>query len=299
MKPGQQSTSTQRSTSTPPEARGLGPVCAPLALRAMGRRGRSGAGAGCCGWTCAGRVRRDGAFGGGAAADGRRVSDAGDERVRGDAPHRRHARQGRECPAPGARACRRSSDAARGAQGRLGFGHPRSGRRGRGASSPDERRPRREDGAPADTTLDLPLVVLPARALAATRFLLRPCPSRSRCAGADVVTLCTKAHSIVVEDPIASTPDAQPKPNPPPRPQREEWLALERGVSWGLLGVVLGALVAWTIHRWHASARSPVVPPPPPSARPGEVRARAPRPGAPHRRACSRTTSASRISSAA
>ncbi len=113
-----------------------------------------------------------------------------------------------------------------------------------------------------ETTLDLPLVVLPPLPGRHT-LSLPPLPVSVARASADVVTLCTKPHRILVEDPTSSTPDAQPRPNPPARTQREEWVALERGLSWGLLGVALGALVAWLVHRWRKRPK-PVVPPPPP-----------------------------------
>jgi hypothetical protein len=112
------------------------------------------------------------------------------------------------------------------------------------------------------TTLDLPLVVLPPEPGRHTLSLPALPVSVAR-ASADVVTLCTKPHAIVVEDPTASIPDAQPKPNPAPRPQREEWVALERGLSWGLLGIALGAVIAWLVYRWRKRPK-PVVPPPPP-----------------------------------
>jgi hypothetical protein len=113
-----------------------------------------------------------------------------------------------------------------------------------------------------ETTLDLLLVVLPETPGRHTLSLPALPVSVAR-ASSDVVTLCTKPHTIVVEDPTASTPDAQPKLNPPARQQREEWVALERGLSWGLLGVALGALVAWLVYRWRKRPR-PVAPPPPP-----------------------------------
>ncbi len=77
------------------------------------------------------------------------------------------------------------------------------------------------------------------------------------------MTLCTKAHTILVEDPTSSTPDAQPKPNPPARAQREEWVVLERALAWGALGVLVGGVLAWVIYRWLKRPR-PVAPPPPP-----------------------------------
>lgn len=113
-----------------------------------------------------------------------------------------------------------------------------------------------------ETTLDLPLVALPKDPGRHTLTLPALAVSIARASG-DVVTLCTKPHAIVVDDPIASTPDAQPKPNPPARRQREEWVALERALEWGGAGAIAGTLVAWLIYRWSKRPR-PVAPPPPP-----------------------------------
>jgi hypothetical protein len=112
------------------------------------------------------------------------------------------------------------------------------------------------------TTLDLPLIALPSEPGRHT-LTLPPLPVSIARANNDVVTLCTKPHTIVVEDPTASTPDAQPRSNPPARQQREEWVALEKGLEWGGLGVLLGGLVAWLVYRWMKRPR-PVAPPPPP-----------------------------------
>jgi hypothetical protein len=112
------------------------------------------------------------------------------------------------------------------------------------------------------TTLDLPLVLLP-RDPGRHTLALPPLPVSVARASSDVVTLCTKPHSILVEDPISSAHDPQPHPNPPPRPQTEEWVALERGLSWAALGVLLGAAIAWLAYRWMRRPR-PVAPPPPP-----------------------------------
>jgi hypothetical protein len=112
------------------------------------------------------------------------------------------------------------------------------------------------------TTLDLPLIALPGEPGRHT-LILPPLPVSIARANNDVVTLCTKPHTITVEDPTASTPDAQPKPNPPARQQREEWVALEKGLEWGGLGVILGGLVAWLMYRWMKRPR-PAAPPPPP-----------------------------------
>jgi hypothetical protein len=118
------------------------------------------------------------------------------------------------------------------------------------------------------TTIDLPLVALPSDP-GRHALVLPPLPISIARASNDVVTLCTKPHTIVVEDPTASTPDAQPKPNPAARPQREEWVALERALSWSGVGLVLGGLVAWLVIRWLRRPRP--VPPPPPPRPPWEV----------------------------
>jgi len=112
------------------------------------------------------------------------------------------------------------------------------------------------------TTLDLPLVALPSEP-GRHALVLPPLPVSIARASSDVVTLCTKAHPILVEDPTASTPNARPKPNPPPRVQREEWTALERGLSWAAIGVIVGLVVAWLVTRWLRRPK-PVAPPTPP-----------------------------------
>jgi hypothetical protein len=112
------------------------------------------------------------------------------------------------------------------------------------------------------TTLELPLVALPAEPGRHT-LVLPALPVSVARANNDVVTLCTKPHTIVVEDPTASTPNAQPKGNPVARVQREEWVALERALAWGAIGVGIGAILAWVIVRWRRRPR-PVPPPPPP-----------------------------------
>jgi hypothetical protein len=112
------------------------------------------------------------------------------------------------------------------------------------------------------TTIDLPLVALPSDP-GRHALILPPLPISIARASSDVVALCTKPHTIVVEDPTASTPNAQPKPNPAARPQREEWTALERGLSWTAIGILAGLVIAWLLNRWRKRPK-PVAPPPPP-----------------------------------
>jgi hypothetical protein len=118
------------------------------------------------------------------------------------------------------------------------------------------------------TRLDLPLLALPAEP-GRHVLVLPPLPVAVARANKEIMTVCTKPHAILIDDPIASTPDAQPKPNPPPRKQREEWTALKEGLAIGALGLVLGGLVAWLVIRWRR--RPKPVPPPPPPRPPWEV----------------------------
>ena len=198
-----------------------------------------------------------------AAEDDRRVPRARDERVRGDAARRRRRTARARRVLPRGLELQSDSDAAQGAQGG-GLRHPRSGRRrrARGSSSVDldaEERPRDDDARAAAR-----------RAAAAspggTRSRCRRCPSRSRARAARSPRCARKPHAIVVEDPTASTPDAAAAGRTrPPRPQREEWVALEAAALVGGARRRSSARsLAWLVYRWLQRARSPSPPPPPP-----------------------------------
>lgn len=111
------------------------------------------------------------------------------------------------------------------------------------------------------TTLVIPFVPLP-KDPGRNAMILPPLPVAVSRANGEIVTVCTQPHPILIEDPIANELDPKVKPSPPPRPQREDW-ALARQLTVGiLLGVVLGALLAYGIWRWQK--RPKVVPTPPP-----------------------------------
>jgi hypothetical protein len=118
------------------------------------------------------------------------------------------------------------------------------------------------------TTVDLPLLALPSGP-GRHVLTLPPLPIAIARASGDLVTLCTRSHVLVVDDPTASTPDAKPQPNPSPRPQREEWVALKRALGWAAIGSVVGSALAWAIYLWLKRPRP--VPPPPPPRVPWEV----------------------------
>jgi hypothetical protein len=112
------------------------------------------------------------------------------------------------------------------------------------------------------TRLELPVVPLPAEPGRHT-LTLPPVPVAVARANGEIVTACTRPHAIVIEDPIAQTPDAYPQPNPPPRVQREEWTALKHALAILAAGILLGAIIAYLVRRWLARPK-PVPPPPPP-----------------------------------
>ncbi|MBI4700419.1 MAG: hypothetical protein HY744_04500 [Deltaproteobacteria bacterium] len=110
------------------------------------------------------------------------------------------------------------------------------------------------------TRLSIPFVPLP-REPGRHLMVLPPVPVMVARASGEVMTLCTEAHRIVVEDPIANETDPPVKLNPPPRPQREEW-TLAKQIFYGALAALgAGALFGWLLHRWSKRPK-PVLPVP-------------------------------------
>jgi hypothetical protein len=117
-------------------------------------------------------------------------------------------------------------------------------------------------GTAATTNIAIPFLLLP-KDPGRTSMTLPPVPIAVARANGEIVTLCTRPHEIVAEDPTASVPDAKPKPNPDGRSQREEWTLAKQLVLGALIGAAIAALVAWLVVRFLRRPR-PVPPPPPP-----------------------------------
>ena len=129
----------------------------------------------------------------------------------------------------------------------------------------------RSQDSPGDrmtTTFELPVVPLPS-APGRHVLLLPSLPIAVARANGEIATACTQPHRITVEDPIASTPEAKPKANPPMVMQREEWTTLKKALLYGSIGLLAGALLALAFRRWTLRPRP--VPPPPPPTPPWEI----------------------------
>jgi hypothetical protein len=118
------------------------------------------------------------------------------------------------------------------------------------------------------TRVELPLLALPPEP-GRHVMLLPPLPVVVARASGEVGTVCTHPHRITVEDPIASVPDPQPKPNLAPLVQREEWKDLERVLAIAGAGALIGALAFFLVRRW--LRRPKPVPAPPPPRPPWEI----------------------------
>ncbi len=108
-----------------------------------------------------------------------------------------------------------------------------------------------EQGKTTVTKVRIPFVPLPQ---APGRHLMElpPMPISVARANGQVMTLCTPALQTTVEDPIANEVDPQVKPNPPPRPQREEWSQAKTVAFGGLIAIALAILIAYLIARYRA-----------------------------------------------
>jgi hypothetical protein len=117
------------------------------------------------------------------------------------------------------------------------------------------------EGAEQVTKVTLPFVLLPKEP-GRRKLVLPPVPIAVSRANGELVTVCTRPHAILVEDPIANEVDPKVKGNPPPRPQLEEWTFLEHLVAGLAAGLLLAAIIAWLVRLWLRRPKVVYVPPP-------------------------------------
>jgi hypothetical protein len=105
------------------------------------------------------------------------------------------------------------------------------------------------DATSATTTVTIPFVPLPEEG-GRHLMTLPPVPISVARANGQVMTLCTDSMRITIDDPIANEVDPQVRPNPPPRPQREEWTAAKQATQIALGVLLLAALLAYLMNRF-------------------------------------------------
>jgi hypothetical protein len=125
---------------------------------------------------------------------------------------------------------------------------------------------RAEDGK--KTTARISFVALPEKP-GRQELELPPVPITLARASGELVTVCTAPHPIVVEDPIANTPNPTPRRNPEARRQLEVWTAAKNTLFVALIALAVGALLFWLIGKWLRRPRP--APPAPPPRPPWEV----------------------------
>jgi len=127
---------------------------------------------------------------------------------------------------------------------------------------------RSEQGERATTRVRLSVVPLPAKP-GRHELVLPPLPIAVSRASGELLTVCTASHTVLIEDPIANTPNPTPRGNPPARRQLEIWTAAKHVALAVLIALVVGALGALLISRW--LRRPKKLPPPPPPRPPWDV----------------------------
>jgi len=127
---------------------------------------------------------------------------------------------------------------------------------------------RKQDGDHATTSVKLWFLPLPPKP-GRNQLLLPALPISISRASGERMTLCTSPHVVTLEEPTANEPNPEPKGNPSPRVQREEWTAAKQMTYAALAALVVGALAATLWHVWRRRPRA--LPPPPPKRPPWET----------------------------
>lgn len=156
---------------------------------------------------------------------------------------------------PGALSIQSDSDAAKSLRA-AGFVLP-------DVTGPGRPRVRTESSVDSsETRVRITVVPLPKKA-GRYELVLPPLPVAMARASGEVITLCTRPHTITVEDPVVNKPMAMPKGNPKPQRQIEAWDSLRNAVYGVGAGLLLAAMIA-LFYAWWKKRPKKMAPPPPP-----------------------------------
>jgi hypothetical protein len=133
---------------------------------------------------------------------------------------------------------------------------------GRGAAPkaiPDSNDPKH-----ATTLLEIPFVVLSTSIPRAT-FTLPPLRVILLRKGGGDMSVCTSTHEIAIDQPIASTPDPWPRPNPPSVPQITRDEKMQQLVEWSAIALLAGAALMAAFFWWRRRPKAAPAPAPAPA----------------------------------
>ncbi len=130
----------------------------------------------------------------------------------------------------------------------------------KGASPPTIERSETDAGAKTTVVVNfVPIAKTPGR----HDLVLPPLPIAVARASGEVMTVCTRAHPITVDEPIANASEPEPRPNPPPERQLEKWTWLKNATLVSCVALLVGALLGWLLVHWLRRPRATRPPPPP------------------------------------
>ncbi|MBL9028660.1 MAG: hypothetical protein JNL21_41090 [Myxococcales bacterium] len=107
---------------------------------------------------------------------------------------------------------------------------------------------RQEGVSEVTTNVVVPFVLLPTKSGKAS-LTLPQMPLTVGRANGETMTVCTQMHLVTASDPTAGEESPKPHPNPPPRPQIEDWPLMKWILAGVVLLLVLAAITAWWVRK--------------------------------------------------
>lgn len=118
---------------------------------------------------------------------------------------------------------------------------------------------RMDENGKAVTTVRIPFIPMPSDA-GRVELSLPSFPLSIARASGRLEDLCTQPHTIVVEDALASNPQASLRPDPDPRPQLEIWTAARDATFAILAALPVALLLVWAVRKFFPLLRKPPAP---------------------------------------